>query len=60
MRFDHYAKSQKWIWEKAAELRDRFDLGEAIDVIADALTIYEAQLKDREREARAEKTDPSD
>lgn len=53
-RFDHYAQAQRWIWSKAKALAEEFELGEPIDVIADALTLYEAHLKEKARETRAQ------
>ena len=53
-RFDHYARTQKWIWRKAKELQERHDLGDAIDIIADALTLYEEQLGEEARRRDAE------
>lgn len=52
-RFGRYVEGQRWVWAKVKELRERFDLGESIDVIADALVLYEAHLKEKARDARA-------
>ena len=53
-RFDHHVQAQRWIWRKAAELRDEYDLGEAIDVIVDALDLYEEHLRERRVKVDAE------
>jgi len=53
-RFDHYARSQRWIWATAKALAEEYDLGEPIDVIADALVLYKAALEKKEGETDAE------
>lgn len=50
-RFEYWADGQKWIWAKVEDLRSRFDVGDGIDVIADALTLYEEHLEEMVREA---------
>ena len=52
-RFDHYARTQKWIWTTAKALAEEHDLGEPIDVIADALVLYKAALEGQEEETGA-------
>jgi len=49
-RFEYWADGQKWIWEKVKDLRARFDVGDGIDVIADALNLYEKHLEDMVKE----------
>jgi len=50
-RFDHYARTQRWIWTTAKALAEEHDLGEPIDVIADALVLYQAALEEKVGEA---------
>ena len=45
-RFEYWAEGQRWIWAKVKDLRKRFDVGDGIDVIADALSLYEKHLED--------------
>lgn len=52
-RFHLYAESQRYIWDKARELAEEYDLGEPIDVIVDALDFYEKDLKEKARLVRA-------
>ena len=53
-RFDHYAQAQRWIWETARGLADEFDFPEPIDVIVDALDLYEKHLRERRVKVDAE------
>jgi len=59
-RFDHYAETQRWIWRKVKELQAEYDLGEAIDVIVDALDLYEEHLRERRVKVDAETPVPHD
>ncbi|MBA7578132.1 hypothetical protein ES708_19988 [subsurface metagenome] len=49
-RFEYWAEGQRWIWDKVKDLRSRFDVGDGIDVIADALNLYEKHLEDMVRD----------
>lgn len=53
-RFQQYAMSQRWLWTKVKELRETYGLGEGIDVLTDALILYEVHLKEKARETRAQ------
>jgi len=44
-RFDHYAATQKRLWMLATSLAEEYELGEPIDVLVDALILYEIHLK---------------
>lgn len=52
-RFDHYARTQRWIWTTAKGLAEEHDLGEPIDVIADALVLYKTALEKAEEKIHA-------
>jgi len=58
-RLAHNVETQRWVWAKVRELRETYDLGEGIDVIADALILYEVHLKEKAREPRAAQEDPA-
>lgn len=52
-RFQYWAEGQRHIWAKVKDLRRRFDVGDGIDVLADALNLYEKHLEDMVKDAHA-------